>query len=198
MSVALGISLGLVAALFAEHWIGRTIMAASIAGFSLPTFWVGTLLVMVFGVSLGWLPAIGRGQTATILEISSSLFTLDGLAHIILPASTLALGNTALIIRVTRSGAVEALQSEFVRFARFTGDTQSFPHIWCEGVATVQIAIKQKGFDNLLASYQTVVIHPSFRERSETASRKPVARRNTAPASTTPASPISPNDAHAT
>lgn len=125
MSVFLGIGLGLIAALFSEHWIGRTIMAASIAGFSLPTFWVGTLLVMLFGVSLGWLPAIGRGQTGIFLGITSSLFTRDGLAHIILPASTLALGNTALIIRLTRSGAVEALQSEFVRFARAKGISPS-------------------------------------------------------------------------
>lgn len=121
VSTALGISIGLVAALRAGDWIGRTIMAGSIVGLSLPTFWAGTLLVMFFGIWLGWLPAIGRGQVATFLGVTSSLFTRDGLAHVILPASTLALGNTALIIRLTRSGAVEALQSDYVRFARAKG-----------------------------------------------------------------------------
>ncbi len=121
LSVAIGIPLGLLAALRRQHWLGRAIMVGSIAGLSLPTFWVGTLLVMAFGVGLGWLPAIGRGETAGVLGLQSSLFTRDGLAHLVLPATTLALGNSALILRLTRSGAVEALRAEFIRFARAKG-----------------------------------------------------------------------------
>ena len=121
LSVAIGIPLGLLAALRQRHWLGRAIMVGSIAGLSLPTFWVGTLLVMAFGVGLGWLPAIGRGETASLLGLHSSFFTRDGLAHLVLPATTLALGNSALLLRLTRSGAVEALRAEFVRFARAKG-----------------------------------------------------------------------------
>ncbi len=78
-------------------------------------------MLLCFSLWLGWFPAIGRGRTGDVFGIASSLFTLDGLRHIVLPASTLALGNTALTIRLTRSGAVEVLQSEFVKYARARG-----------------------------------------------------------------------------
>jgi len=123
LSVVVGISFGLLAALRSENWVGRTIMATSILGFSLPTFWVGILMVLIFSLWLGWLPAIGRGEVGLFLGMESSLFTRDGLAHLILPASTLALGNTAFIVRLTRTGAVEALQADFVRYARAKGLT---------------------------------------------------------------------------
>ncbi len=121
IATTLGIALGLIAALHSDDWIGRTIMSGSILGLSLPTFWVGILMLLCFSLWLGWFPAIGRGRTGDILGVASSLFTLDGLRHIVLPASTLALGNTALTVRLTRSGAVEALQSEFVKYARARG-----------------------------------------------------------------------------
>jgi len=121
LSVVVGVGLGLIAALRSNHWLGRSIMTGSIFGFSLPTFWVGTLLVLIFGVSLGWLPSIGRGEIGTFLGLHSSLFTGDGWIHIILPATTLALGNTALLIRLTQSGATDALRSEYIRFARAKG-----------------------------------------------------------------------------
>jgi peptide/nickel transport system permease protein len=121
LSVLGGVILGLIAAVHPDHLISRTIMVGSIFGFSLPTFWIGTLLVMIFGIYLGWLPSIGRGQVGEFLGIHSSFFTLDGLTHLLLPALTLALGNTALIIRLTQSGASDALRSEFIRFARAKG-----------------------------------------------------------------------------
>ncbi len=116
-----GVALGLFAALQADRWPGRVIMSGSIIGLSLPTFWVGILLLLCFTLWLGWFPAIGRGRTAEFLGVSSSLFTLDGWRHMALPATTLALGNAALTVRLTRSGAVEVLQSEFVKYARARG-----------------------------------------------------------------------------
>ena len=121
LAIVIGIPLGLYAGLKPESWISKTIMAGSILGFSLPTFWVGLMLIMVFAVMLGWLPSTGRGPTATYLGITSSLFTLDGLRHILLPAINLALLKVSLVIRLTRAGTSEVLQQDYVRFARAKG-----------------------------------------------------------------------------
>jgi peptide/nickel transport system permease protein len=96
-------------------------MAGSIVGFSLPNFWVGIMLIMIFAVVLGWVPATGRGETATYFGITSSLFTLDGLSHIALPAFNLALTKLALVIRLTRAGTREAIHMDYIRFARAKG-----------------------------------------------------------------------------
>src|SRR5262245_7157389 len=121
MAVGLGIPLGLYAGLYPESRASKTIMAGSILGFSLPTFWVGLMLIMVFAVMLGWLPSTGRGDTATYFGITSSTFTLDGLHHIALPAFNLALLKLSLVIRLTRAGAREALQQDYIKFARAKG-----------------------------------------------------------------------------
>src|SRR5882762_2456819 len=91
MAVFVGIPLGLYAGLKPDSLASKSIMAGSILGFSLPTFWVGLMLIMVFAVMLGWLPSTGRGDTATYFGVTSSLFTLDGLRHLMLPALNLAL-----------------------------------------------------------------------------------------------------------
>jgi peptide/nickel transport system permease protein len=121
MAIVLGIPLGLYAGLNPERTGSRAIMAGSIVGFSLPNFWVGIMLIMVFAVMLGWLPSTGRGDTATVLGITSSLFTLDGLQHLILPAFNLALTKLALVIRLTRAGAMEAIHQDYIKFARAKG-----------------------------------------------------------------------------
>lgn len=121
MSLVIGIPLGLYAGLRPQSAPAKGIMAGSIVGFSLPTFWQGLMLIMVFAVMLGWLPSTGRGQVATVLGIKSSLFTRDGLAHVILPAFNLAIGNAALIIRLTRAGVRESLLQDYVKFARAKG-----------------------------------------------------------------------------
>jgi peptide/nickel transport system permease protein len=121
LSIVIGIPLGLYAGLRPETRRAKTIMTGSILGFSLPTFWQGLMLIMVFAVILGWLPSTGRGEVGSFLGIRSSLFTMDGLAHIMLPAINLALGNTALIIRLTRAGVRETLMQDYVKFARAKG-----------------------------------------------------------------------------
>ena len=123
MAVGLGIPLGMYAGYKPRSGLARTIMAGSILGFSLPTFWVGLMLIMVFAVQLGWLPSTGRGQTATVLGITTSLVTRDGLAHVLLPALNLALFNLALVIRLTRAGMQENLPMDYVKFARAKGLT---------------------------------------------------------------------------
>lgn len=121
MAIALGIPLGLYAGLRPDSVGGKAIMAGSIVGFSLPTFWVGLMLIMVFAVMLGWLPSTGRGETATYLGIRSSLFTLDGLRHVALPALNLALLKMSLVIRLTQAGAREAILQDYIKFARAKG-----------------------------------------------------------------------------
>ena len=121
MAVLLGIPMGLLAGLYPNSVFGRAAMAGSILGFSLPSFWVGLMLIMVFAVQLGWLPSTGRGATVTVLGIPWSFLTRDGLAHMAMPAFNLALGNIALVLRLTRSGVRENLPMDYVKFARAKG-----------------------------------------------------------------------------
>ncbi|MDH4149611.1 MAG: ABC transporter permease [Betaproteobacteria bacterium] len=121
IAVVLGIPLGLLAGLKPHSWVGRSIMAGSILGFSLPTFWVGLMLIMVFSVQLGWLPTTGRGPTLDVLGIPVSFLSWDGLRHLILPATNLALFKLSLLIRLTRAGTREAMLQDYVRFARAKG-----------------------------------------------------------------------------
>ncbi len=121
IAVVLGIPLGLWAGLRPDTAVGRLIMGGSIIGFSLPSFWVGVMLIMVFSVELGWLPPTGRGETVSVMGIQLSILTWDGLKHIAMPAFNLALFELALLIRLTRAGTREALGQDYVRFARAKG-----------------------------------------------------------------------------
>jgi len=125
IAIALGIPLGLWAGLKPNTAAGRTIMAGSILGFSLPTFWVGLMLIMVFSVMLGWLPSNGRGPTTLLFGVPVSFLSLEGWRHLILPATNLALFKLALLIRLTRAGTREALLQDYVKFARAKGLTNA-------------------------------------------------------------------------
>jgi peptide/nickel transport system permease protein len=111
LAVVFGIPLGMYAGLNPESPASRAIMAGSILGFSLPTFWVGLMLIMVFAVMLGWLPSTGRGD----------FMTWEGLRHLALPAFNLALFKMALVTRLARAGTREAALQDYVKFARAKG-----------------------------------------------------------------------------
>jgi peptide/nickel transport system permease protein len=111
LAIAVGIPLGMYAGLRPGSIGGRLVMGGSIVGFSLPTFWVGLMLIMVFAVMLGWLPSTGRGD----------FMTWDGLRHLALPAFNLALFKMALVTRLARAGTREAALQDYVRFARAKG-----------------------------------------------------------------------------
>ena len=111
LAIVFGIPLGMYAGLKPESPASRAIMAGSILGFSLPTFWVGLMLIMVFAVMLGWLPSTGRGD----------FMTWDGLRHLALPAFNLALFKMALVTRLARAGTREAALQDYVKFARAKG-----------------------------------------------------------------------------
>ena len=121
MAIVLGIPLGLVAGMKPNAWYSRTIMAGSIFGFSLPTFWVGLMMIMVFSVFLGWLPSTGRGHTTLLLGIPVSFLNWDGITHLMMPALNLALFKLSLLIRLTRAGTREAMLQDYVKFARAKG-----------------------------------------------------------------------------
>jgi peptide/nickel transport system permease protein len=121
MALVIGIPLGVYAGLRPKGWISKSIMTFSILGFSLPTFWIGLVMILVFSVKLGWLPASGRGETTDLLGVPVSFLTLDGLSHLFLPAFNLALFKISLVIRLTRAGVMECMQLDFVRFARAKG-----------------------------------------------------------------------------
>ncbi|GHD22119.1 ABC transporter permease [Tianweitania populi] len=125
MALVLGIPLGIYAGLKPHSLVSKSIMTFSILGFSLPTFWIGLIMIMVFSVQLGWLPASGRGQTVELLGVPVSFLTWDGLSHLILPAFNLALFKISLVIRLTRAGVMEVMQLDFVRFARAKGMPES-------------------------------------------------------------------------
>jgi peptide/nickel transport system permease protein len=124
LSVGIGIPLGLIAGLTPSSFVGRTIMTGSIFGFSLPNFWLGLMLILAFSVELKWLPAGGRGETRELFGLQWSMFTVDGLRHLILPALTLAIYKASLVVRLAYAGTREALLQDFVRFARAKGLTQ--------------------------------------------------------------------------
>jgi ABC-type dipeptide/oligopeptide/nickel transport systems, permease components len=121
ISMVVGIPLGIIAGLNPNHFLSRSIMGGSVLGFSLPNFWVGLMLIMLFAVMLGWLPAGGRGPVERFGPINLSLFNWDGFKCLILPSLTIATAKCALIIRVTRAATRECLPQDYIRFARAKG-----------------------------------------------------------------------------
>ena len=125
IAVGVGVPLGLIAGLAPRSLFSRSVMVGSIFGFSLPNFWLGLMLILLFAVELHLLPAGGRGETRELFGVAWSLATLDGLRHLILPALTLAIYKASLVVRLAYAGTREALLQDFVRFARAKGLSRS-------------------------------------------------------------------------
>ena len=125
LAVLLGVPLGIYAGLKPENLGARSIMTGSVLGFSLPNFWVGLMLIMVFAVFLHWLPAGGRGPVQPFGPIELSVFSWQGWRSLILPATTIATAKCALIIRVTRAATRECLPMDYIKFARARGLAES-------------------------------------------------------------------------
>lgn len=112
-ATVLGVGLGVYSGYRPDSLISKTIMAISVLGFSVPSFWVGLILILFFAVHLGWLPAGGRGQTVSVWGVEWSFLTLDGLSHIVLPAINLALFKLAMMIRLARAGTREIMVDRY-------------------------------------------------------------------------------------
>lgn len=121
IAIIFGIPLGVWAGLKPESLASKSIMTGSILGFSLPTFWVGIMMILLFAVMLGWLPSTGRGDVQIILGMPVSIFSWDGFSHVLMPAVNLALFKLSMVIRLARAGTREVLHQDYIKFARAKG-----------------------------------------------------------------------------
>jgi len=125
IAIIFGIPLGVWAGLKPDSWASKSIMTGSILGFSLPTFWVGIMMILLFAVILGWLPSTGRGDVQIILGIPISIFSWDGFSHVLMPAVNLALFKLSMVIRLARAGTREVMHQDYIKFAKAKGLQES-------------------------------------------------------------------------
>jgi peptide/nickel transport system permease protein len=128
LAVAIGIPMGVYAALRRGTFMSQVFMTLSLLGVSLPTFLIGILLILLFTVVLGWFPSFGRGEVVQAGWWTSGLFTRDGWHHIVLPAITLAIFQLTLIMRLVRAEMLEVLRSDYIKFGRARGLTNRAIH----------------------------------------------------------------------
>lgn len=133
LAVIVGVPLGVISAVRRGSWIDTGTMLGSLIGVSMPIFWLGLLLLFVFGVQLGWLPFIGRLSTNVEIETRTGMHLIDALLsrnwsgfvdaakHLILPSITLSTIPIAIIARITRSAMLEVLHMDYIRTARAKG-----------------------------------------------------------------------------
>lgn len=120
--IVLSIPLGVFTAIRPRHWFSRLIMAISVIGISIPVFLTALAMIFIFSVTLGWMPSFGRGEIVPIWGYwSSNFFSLDGMAHLVMPAIALSSIMLPLFIRLVRAEMLEVLSSEYVKFARAKG-----------------------------------------------------------------------------
>ena len=125
IAIVFGIPLGVWAGLKPESWASKSIMTGSILGFSLPTFWVGIMMILLFAVMLGWLPSTGRGDVQVILGMPISIFSWDGFSHVLMPAVNLALFKLSMVLRLARAGTREVMHQDYIKFAKAKGLQES-------------------------------------------------------------------------
>lgn len=124
MAGAIAIPLGVYAGAYPHTLASRCIMTASLFGISLPAFWLGIMLILIFAVQGNILPSSGRGEVEIIGGIRMSILTWDGIEHIILPSVTLAVAQIAMLIRLTRAGIMEVMRQDYIKFAKAKGVSQ--------------------------------------------------------------------------
>ncbi len=117
----IGVPLGIYAGYRPGSRVAKAIMALSIFGFSVPTFWIGLMLILVFAVWLGAMPAGNRGPTREFLGVEWSFLTLEGWRFLALPALNLSLFKFAMMIRLARAGTREIMLTDTIKFARAAG-----------------------------------------------------------------------------
>ena len=121
LALVLGVPMGVYAALRRGRFLAQALMTISLLGVSLPTFLIGILLILLFAVTLNWLPSFGRGEVVSFGGWTSGFFSVDGWRHLVLPAITLAVFQLTLIMRLVRAEMLEVLRADYIRFARARG-----------------------------------------------------------------------------
>ncbi len=128
LAVVLAIPMGVFTALRRRSWLSRLLLTLSLVGVSLPTFVIGIMLILVFSVSLGWLPSFGRGEVYAIGWWSTGLASVSGWKSILMPAASLALVQMTFTMRLVRAEMLEVLRTDYIRFARARGLTNRVVH----------------------------------------------------------------------
>ncbi|BDG72802.1 ABC transporter permease [Roseomonas fluvialis] len=121
LALAVGVPMGVYTGLYRHSWLSRFFLTFSLIGVSLPTFLIGILLILVFAVSLGWLPSFGRGDTVKLGWWTTGFLTWTGVKALVLPAITLGLFQLTLIMRLVRAEMMEVLRTDYIKFARARG-----------------------------------------------------------------------------
>jgi len=127
-ALVVGIPMGVYTALYPDRWLSKVLLTVSLIGISLPTFLIGILLILLFGVQLGWLPTFGRGEVVTLGWWTTGLLTESGIKSILMPAFTLGMFQLTLIMRLVRSEMLEVLRTDYIKFARARGLTNRAVH----------------------------------------------------------------------
>ena len=143
MAFCIGVGLGVIVALKPYAMRNRIVMALSLGGISMPTFLIGIILIMVFSVYLGILPAFGRGETVQLGFWRTGLLSFNGISHLILPATSLALYQLAVLLRLTRAGMREVMTEDYIKTA------------WSKGLAP-RVVIFKHALRNVLIPVVTI------------------------------------------
>ncbi|MFT4793656.1 MAG: peptide/nickel transport system permease protein [Paracoccaceae bacterium] len=120
-ALVFGVSAGVYTGIRRNSWVSRMLLSASLIGVSLPTFIIGIALIYIFAVHLRWLPSSGRGGVVDLGWWKTSFLTVDGWRSILMPALTLSLFQTTMILRLVRSEMMEVMRTDFIKFARARG-----------------------------------------------------------------------------
>ena len=128
-ALLVGIPMGVYTALYPTRWLSKIFLGISLIGISLPTFLIGILLILLFGVTLGWLPTFGRGEVVAIGGWTTGLMSTSGLKSLIMPAFTLGMFQLTLIMRLVRSEMLEVLRTDYIKFARARGLSNRVVHL---------------------------------------------------------------------
>jgi peptide/nickel transport system permease protein len=123
LALAVGIPMGVYAALKRGNFLSQVMMTVSLLGVSLPTFLIGILLILIFAVWLKVLPSFGRGDTTALGFWTTGFLTAEGWKHLILPSVTLAFFQLTLIMRLVRAEMLEVLRTDYIKFAKARGLT---------------------------------------------------------------------------
>ena len=121
LTLSIGIPIGVFCGINPKRLMARALLLLTLVGISLPTFLTGVLLIIAFAVFLGWLPAFGRGDVIALGGWTTGFLTESGRRALILPAITLSLFPTALVVRLVRAEINEVMQSDFIRFCKARG-----------------------------------------------------------------------------
>jgi peptide/nickel transport system permease protein len=121
LALLIGVPMGVYTGLNRNSWLSRVFLTISLIGISLPTFVIGILLILIFGVWLQWLPTFGRAGVVDLGWWETSFLTLDGWRSLVMPSITLALFQLTLIMRLIRAEMLEVLRTDYIKFARARG-----------------------------------------------------------------------------